>query len=55
VVLTVVTLILTAVFGSLLVTLIALRIPDLSSVAHYQPPQASLIYDRHGNMIARGV
>ena len=51
--LTVVTLILTAVFGSLLVALIALRIPDLSSVAHYQPPQTSLIYDRHGNLIAR--
>jgi len=53
VVLAVATLILTAACGSLLVVLIALRLPDLSSVAHYQPPQTTRIYDRHGNLIAR--
>lgn len=52
VVLAVATLVLTAACGSLLVALIALRLPDLSSVAHYQPPQTTRIYDRHGNLIA---
>ncbi|HSO08924.1 MAG TPA: hypothetical protein VLR45_02965, partial [Desulfoprunum sp.] len=52
VVLAVATLILTAACGSLLVALIALRLPDLSSVAHYQPSQTTRIYDRHGSLIA---
>ena len=46
-------LLLTVFLGSLLLTLVSLDIPDLTSVAHYQPPQASLIFDRRGTIVAR--
>ena len=46
-------LVLTVFLGSLLFALVSLDIPDLTSVAHYQPPQASLIFDRHGTIVAR--
>ena len=39
--------------GLLLFTLYQLKIPDIRSVAHYQPAQASLIYDRNGVIIDR--
>ncbi len=46
-------LVLTLFLGSLLFALITLRIPNISSVAHYQPAQATLIYDRHGQIVDR--
>lgn len=46
-------LLLTLFLGLLLFALVTLRIPDLSSVAHYQPAQASVIYDRHSRIVAR--
>ena len=46
-------LILTFFLGSLLFALVTLHIPNISTVAHYQPAQATLIYDRHGQIIDR--
>lgn len=46
-------LLLTAFLGSLLFALVSLDIPELTSVAHYRPPQASLVYDRQGAIVAR--
>lgn len=43
----------TAFLGSLLYTLISLRIPDLRTVANYQPAQATIIYDRHNAIVDR--
>lgn len=44
---------LTGFLGTLLMCFVSLRIPDISNVANYQPPEASLIYDRHGKLIDR--
>ncbi len=46
-------LILTLFLGSLLFALVTLHLPNISSVAHYQPAQATLIYDRHGQIVDR--
>jgi penicillin-binding protein 1A len=43
----------TAFVGSLLYIMISLRIPDISSVARYQPAQATIIYDSQGRIIER--
>ncbi|MBW2658099.1 MAG: PBP1A family penicillin-binding protein [Deltaproteobacteria bacterium] len=43
----------TSFLGLLLFILVSLHIPDIRSVAHYQPPQATLIYDRNGTIIDR--
>ncbi len=43
----------TCFLGSLLTVLILLNIPDIRSVAHYTPDQATVIYDRHGSMVDR--
>jgi penicillin-binding protein 1A len=43
----------TAFLGSLLFVLISLRIPDISSVARYQPAQATIIYDSQGKIVER--
>ncbi len=37
----------------MLFTLKSLEIPDVRSVAKYTPPQATVIYDRHGQVIER--
>lgn len=44
-------LVLSLFLGSLLYFFDQLHIPDLSNVAAYQPPQASVIYDRNGHII----
>ena len=49
----VICLIQTVFLGSLLYTLMSLRIPDLSSVARYRPPQATIIYDSQGKIVER--
>jgi penicillin-binding protein 1A len=43
----------TAFVGSLLYTLMSLRIPDISSVAGYRPAQATIIYDSRGRIVDR--
>ena len=43
----------TAFLGSLLFVLISLRVPDISSVARYQPAQATIIYDSQGKIVER--
>lgn len=43
----------TAFLGSLLFILMTLHIPDISSVAGYQPAQATIIYDRQGRIVER--
>ncbi len=43
----------TVFLGTLLYILISLKIPKLSSVAGYNPPQATVIYDRHGQIVDR--
>ena len=43
----------TAFLGSLLFVLISLQIPDIRSVARYQPAQATIIYDRYGKIVDR--
>ena len=48
-----ISLVLSVFLGVLLLTLYQLKIPDIRSVAHYQPAQASLIYDRNGVIIDR--
>ncbi len=40
-------------FGSLMFGLSCLRLPDISTVAKYQPAEASLIFDRYGRLIDR--
>lgn len=44
---------LTGFISTLLIGLMSLHLPDVSSVARYQPSQATLIYDRHGALIDR--
>jgi penicillin-binding protein 1A len=44
---------LTLFLGSLLLILALLKVPDIRNIAEYQPPQASEILDRHGNVIDR--
>ena len=44
---------LTIFLGGLLFFYYKLNIPDISSVAHYLPPQASLIYDRNLKVVDR--
>lgn len=39
--------------GGLLLTLALLKVPDIRTVAEYQPVQASEILDRHGRVISR--
>jgi len=46
-------LLLTFFLGSLLFTMKSLHIPDIRTVANYQPAEASIIYDRHGRVIER--
>ncbi len=46
-------LLLTVFLGSMLVALKKLHIPDLRTVAHYAPPQATIIYDRNGREVDR--
>jgi len=43
----------TLFLGLLLYTLVSLHIPDIRNVANYQPPQATVIYDRNGKIIDR--
>lgn len=43
----------TGFIATLLIGLTSLRLPDVSSVAKYQPAQATLIYDRNGALIDR--
>ncbi len=44
---------LTLFLGSLLLILSLLKVPDIRTIAEYQPSQASEILDRHGNVIER--
>lgn len=46
-------LLLTAFLGSTLFFLQWLNIPDLRSVSNYNPPQASLIYDRYDRIVGK--
>lgn len=46
-------LLLTLFLGSLLMALVGLEIPDISSVANYKPPQTTIIYDRHNKVVDR--
>ncbi len=46
-------LLLTGFLGSMLFALKSLDLPDLRSVGHYQPKQASLIVDRYGQVVER--
>lgn len=43
----------TVFLGTLLYVLISLKIPKLSSVAGYNPPQSTIIYDRQGQIVDR--
>jgi penicillin-binding protein 1A len=43
----------TVFLGGLLFIQISLQIPDIRTVANYKPPQATLIYDRYGNIVDR--
>jgi len=43
----------TLFLGALLFVQVSLQIPDIRSVANYKPPQATLIYDRYGNIVDR--
>ena len=44
---------LTLFLGGVLGSMVALKIPDIRTVAHYRPLQTSYIVDRHGNVIER--
>ena len=44
---------LTLFVGTLLLVLSLLKVPDIRSIAEYQPSQATEILDRHGNVIER--
>jgi penicillin-binding protein 1A len=48
-----ISLVLSLFLGVLLFTLDQLNIPDIRSVAHYRPAQASLVYDKNGTIIDR--
>ncbi len=43
----------TCFLAAVLYGLVSLRIPDIRSVAHYTPPQATVIYDRYGAVADR--
>ncbi|MFT5698390.1 MAG: penicillin-binding protein 1A [Desulforhopalus sp.] len=43
----------TIFMGSLLLAYSSLNIPNIQSVAHYRPAQATVIYDRHGKIVDR--
>ncbi|MBU1568347.1 MAG: PBP1A family penicillin-binding protein [Proteobacteria bacterium] len=43
----------TVFLGWMLHFLISLKIPDISAVASYNPSQATIIYDRHGQIVDR--
>ncbi len=43
----------TIFLGGLLFIFISLKIPDIGTVAKYRPHQATIIYDRHGNIVDR--
>jgi penicillin-binding protein 1A len=43
----------TLFLGTLLLGLYQLDIPGIRDVSHYQPPQTTLIYDRHGVVVDR--
>jgi penicillin-binding protein 1A len=43
----------TLFLGSLLGTLAILQIPDIRTVANYQPPQATILYDKNGRIVDR--
>ncbi len=43
----------TLFIGSLLYILYSLKIPGLSAVTRYDPPQSTIIYDRHGRIVDR--
>jgi penicillin-binding protein 1A len=45
--------VLTLFLGFLLFSLVALKIPDIRTVAHYQPLQTTSIHDRKGNVVER--
>jgi len=44
---------LTSFLTILLYILASLHIPDIRNVANYQPPEATVIYDRHGDIVDR--
>ena len=46
-------LLLTAFLGGTLFFFEWLNIPDLRNVSHYNPPQATLIYDRHSRIVGK--
>ncbi len=43
----------TAFLGAMLSFLVSLKIPDISAVAGYNPSQATIIYDRQGQIVDR--
>jgi len=43
----------TLFLGLLLYTMVSLHIPDIRNVANYQPPEATIIYDRYGKIVDR--
>ncbi len=43
----------TLFLGTILYSLVALKIPDIRTVSHYQPLQTTTIYDRNGKIIER--
>jgi penicillin-binding protein 1A len=46
-------LLLSLFLGGMLFSLKTLQIPDIRTIANYQPQQASIIYDRHGRVVER--
>ncbi|MDZ7642255.1 MAG: PBP1A family penicillin-binding protein [Desulfurivibrio sp.] len=44
---------LTALLGLIIFLYITLELPDIRSLRHYQPAQATLIYDRQGQVVER--
>ncbi len=46
-------LLVTLFLGGVLGTMVALKIPDIRTVAHYRPLQTSYIVDRNGNVVER--
>ena len=46
-------LLLTGMLGGIAYVIVHLKMPDVSTVANYDPPQATLIYDRNGAIIER--
>ena len=46
-------LLLTVFLGGVLSLMVALKIPDIRTVAHYRPVQTTYIYDRHGQVVEK--